>query len=342
MSAIFKRAPDERVEWLKSIPFFLMHLMPLFALFTGVRLFDVILCIVLYVGRMFFISAGYHRYFSHRSYKLGRIPQFIMAFGGTTCAQKGPLWWAGHHRNHHAFSDTERDIHSPKRGFWWSHVGWILCDKFKATPEDRIRDFTKYPELVWLDKHCLVPPTLLAITVLLLWGPSALFIGFFLSTILLYHITFCINSLAHVFGVRRYATTDTSRNSLILALMTLGEGWHNNHHHYRSSANQGFYWWEIDISYYVLRLLNLFGLVEDPHTPPKVILGKNRVKDGVFDVGMFEARIAAAVQALEKAKAQGGAYYEGKRQELETFIAEARRAAAEFSRAGSIDKIGAS
>jgi len=341
---MFTRAADERVDWIKSIPFFVVHFIPLLAIFTGVRVFDVVLCFVLYAGRMFFISAGYHRYFSHRSYKLGRFMQFVMAFGGTTCAQKGPLWWAGHHRNHHLYSDTEKDIHSPKRGFWWSHVGWILCNKFKPTPEDRIRDFTKYPELVWLDKHCLVPPTILGAAVFLLWGPSALLIGFFLSTVLLYHATFCINSLAHVFGRRRYATTDTSRNSLILALMTMGEGWHNNHHHYRSSVNQGFYWWEIDFSYYVLRLFSLFGLVKDVRTPPREVLSVNRVKDGAFDFGMFEARISKAAEALERARTNGGAFYESKRTELETFIRDARLRAEELSRLSrvSIDKSGAS
>jgi len=315
-----------------------MHVMPLFAIFTGVRWFDVALCAGLYIARMFFLTAGYHRYFAHRSYRLGRIMQFVMAFGGATLAQKGPLWWAGHHRNHHLYSDTQKDIHSPKRGFWWSHMGWILCDKFKPTPTDKIRDFASYPELVWIDRYYLVPPTLLGAAVFLLWGPSALFIGFFLSTVLLYHGTFAINSLAHVFGSRRFATSDTSRNSVLLALITLGEGWHNNHHHYRSSTNQGFFWWEIDASYYVLRLLSFFGIVKDIRLPPREALLKNRLKDGAFDLGMFEARIAKAAQALERAKAQGGAYYDEKRRELECFITEARSKAQELSRLSQIDK----
>jgi stearoyl-CoA desaturase (Delta-9 desaturase) len=275
----YVRGPDERVNWLKSVPFIVMHLVPLGALWAGVRLRDVLLCVALYYVRMFFITAGYHRYFAHRAYKLGRVMQFVMAFGGATAAQKGVLWWAGHHRDHHKYSDTEKDIHSPKRGFWWSHMGWILCDKYEATPVDRIKDFAKYPELRFLNRLHLLPPTLLALAVYLFGGWSALFIGFFLSTVLLYHGTFTINSLSHVFGRRRYATSDTSRNSLLLALVTLGEGWHNNHHYYQSTANQGFFWWEIDVSYYVLRILSWVGLTRDLRIPPKHVLEKNRISD---------------------------------------------------------------
>jgi stearoyl-CoA desaturase (delta-9 desaturase) len=275
----YVRGPDERVNWFRSIPFILVHLMPLGALWTGVHLRDALLCVALYYVRMFFITAGYHRYFAHRAYKLGRGMQFLMAFGGATAAQKGVLWWAGHHRDHHKYSDTPKDIHSPKRGFWWSHMGWIVCDKYEATPVDRIRDFTKYPELRFLNRFHLLPPIVLGFAVYLFGGWSAVFTGFFLSTVLVYHGTFTINSLSHVFGRRRYATSDTSRNSLLLALVTLGEGWHNNHHYYQSTANQGFFWWEIDVSYYVLRVLSWVGLARDLRTPPKHVLDKNRIGD---------------------------------------------------------------
>jgi stearoyl-CoA desaturase (delta-9 desaturase) len=274
------RAADERVDWLHNAPFFALHFMPLFAFVTGVRPFDIALCAALYVARMFFITAGYHRYFSHRAYKMGRFMQFLMAFGGATAGQKGPLWWAAHHRHHHKHSDTAEDIHSPLKGFWWSHVGWIVCRKYQPTDLNAIKDFAKFPELRFIDKYYLVPPTVLGVLCFLAGGWSALVVGFFLSTVLTYHGTFVINSLAHVFGRRRYKTTDTSRNSLLLALITLGEGWHNNHHHYQSTANQGFFWWEIDVSYYVLRVLALFGLVRDLRTPPKHILDKQLVTEG--------------------------------------------------------------
>lgn len=274
----YTRGPDEQISWVKSIPFILMHVMPLGIIWTGFGWREAALAVALYLVRMFFITAGYHRYFAHRAFKTGRVMQFIFAFGGGTAAQKGMLWWSGHHRHHHRHSDTPVDIHSPKRGFWWSHMGWIVCEKYEETPTQSIKDFAKYPELVWLDKHHLVPPVLLGLACYLLGGWSALFGGFFLSTAVLYHGTFVINSVTHVFGRRRYATSDTSKNSLLLALITLGEGWHNNHHYYQSTANQGFFWWEIDVSYYVLKVMSWFGLVWDLRTPSEKILRSNLEK----------------------------------------------------------------
>lgn len=289
MSVAYVRAPDERVDWVHNIPFLLVHAAPLLVFVTGVTRFDLILCFGLYFLRMFFITAGYHRYFAHRAYKLGRVMQFIMAVGGATAAQKGPLWWAAHHRHHHKYSDTPEDIHSPLKGFWWSHVGWIMCRKYRGTDLEAIKDFARYPELRWLNRYYMVAPALLAVGCLLAGGSSALVIGFFLSTVLTYHCTFFINSLTHLFGRRRYVTTDTSRNSFILALLTLGEGWHNNHHYYQSTANQGFFWWELDISYYLLRVLALLGLARDLRTPPQHVLDANRIRDGHADVGMLRA-----------------------------------------------------
>ena len=270
------KPPDERINRTSSIPFLALHLVPLLAIFTGVSRTDLIVCAALYLGRMFFITAGYHRYFAHRSYKMARVPQFLMAFGGTTAAQKGPLWWAAHHRDHHRYADTDRDIHSPSKGFWWSHVGWFLSNRFKATNVDGIRDFARYPELRWLDRHDWVGAWALGAVTFLLFGWSGLVVGFFVSTILLWHGTFLVNSVAHVFGRRRYETDDTSRNSLLVALATGGEGWHNNHHHYPASARQGFFWWEIDPTWYGLRILSWVGLVRGLRTPPERVLVSDR------------------------------------------------------------------
>ena len=225
---------------------------------------------------MFFITAGYHRYFAHRSYKMARVPQFLMALGGSTAAQKGPLWWAAHHRDHHRYADTDRDIHSPSKGFWWSHVGWFLSNRFKATNVDGIRDFARYPELRWLDRHDWVGPWALGIATFLVFGWSGLVVGFLTSTIFLWHGTFLVNSVAHVFGRRRYETDDTSRNSLLVALATGGEGWHNNHHHYPASARQGFFWWEIDPTWYGLRMLSWVGIVRGLRAPPERVLVSDR------------------------------------------------------------------
>lgn len=279
------RSREERPLLFKSIPFVLVHLAPLGLLATGMRWSNVLLCAGLYFGRMFFITAGFHRYFAHRSYRMGRFMQFVMAWGASTSCQKGVLWWAAHHRAHHRYSDSERDIHSPKKGFWWSHVGWILCPKYQATDWASIKDFAKYPELVWLNKYHLVPGVMLGTACYLLGGWSGLW-TFFLSTTLLYHGTFSINSLMHLWGSRRYVTADTSRNSFLLALITMGEGWHNNHHYYQSTANQGFYWWEIDLSYYLLKLMSWVGLVHDLRTPPAHVLTRQLVKDHP-DTGMY-------------------------------------------------------
>lgn len=241
----------------QEIAFLLIHLMPLGALWTGATFFDWMVCIFLYVFRMFWVTGGYHRYFAHRSYSTSRWFQFIIAFMSQTTAQKGALWWAAHHRHHHRHSDTPADPHSMKiYGFWYSHVGWIVGPDFKETDYKVIGDYAKYPELVWLNKHYLVPPTILAILVTAVggWvnggsfmaifstaGLSTLFVGFFLSTIILYHATFSINSIMHKVGTQRYESNDESRNSLWLAILTMGEGWHNNHHYYEVAARQGFF-----------------------------------------------------------------------------------------------------
>ncbi len=276
-SIVYSRAED-RIAWPDSLPFFAIHVLPVFVIWTGVRPGDVLLCIALYYTRMFFITAGYHRYFAHRSYRLNRFTQFLLAFGGSTAAQKGVLWWAGWHRDHHRYSDTPRDVHTPRCGFFWSHVGWFLARKHDRTPFELIKDFARYPELRWLNRWHLIPPTLLGVAVFLLGGWSALLVGFFLSTVLLWHGTFLINSVAHAFGRRRYANADDSRNSLILSLLTNGEGWHNNHHHYQASVRQGFFWWELDASYYLLKVMCWLGLAKDLRRPPPAVLTLNLVR----------------------------------------------------------------
>ena len=328
------RRPDERLNWVTSIPFFLVHLACLAAIFTGVHARDLVLCGVLYFARMFFITGGYHRYFAHRSYRMGRVMQFLMALGGTTCAQKGPLWWAGNHRDHHRFADTAEDTHSPLRGFWWSHVGWILCDRYGVVDyKEKIADFNRYPELRFLDKWNIVPPFALAIGCYLLGGWAGLIVGFFWSTVILWHATFTVNSLAHVVGWRRYATADTSRNSLVIALYTGGEGWHNNHHYRPSSARQGFYWWEIDTSYYTLRALNLVGLVHDLKRPTQHHKVASRIKDGNFDFGMFRAYWTKASGAIATAKADAGERIGATRQSLDEAVHNALESAEELAKA---------
>jgi len=248
-------------------------------LFTGVDVTALILLAATYVIRMFGITGVYHRYYAHRSYKTSRVMQFLLACVGCSALQKGPLWWASHHRQHHRFSDTPDDPHSPHvTSFWWAHVGWVLSEDHVETPWESIRDWGRYPELRWLDRNHWIPGILLAVACFLIGGWTGLIWGFVVSTVLTYHATFAINSVSHLVGRRRYDTSDDSRNNFLLALITLGEGWHNNHHHYQSSANQGFFWWEIDISYYLICLLGFFGLVWDIRKPGSKVLAYRLVR----------------------------------------------------------------
>lgn len=272
-------SPTRAEQWRRAWVFVLSHVAVLGAFWSGVTWQAVALCFSLWLVRQWAVTAGYHRYFSHRTYKTSRAFQFVLAFLAQSSSQKGVLWWAAHHRVHHKLSDQPGDVHSPVlTSFAYAHVGWIFDDT-EETRWDKIRDFAKYPELRWLNKYWAVPPAALATACLLIAGWPGLFIGFFLSTVLLWHNTFLINSLTHVWGTKRFDTTDESRNNMVTALLTLGEGWHNNHHHYQSSCRQGFYWWEIDLTYYVLKMLSWVGLVWDIRGVPEHVLEEGRRRD---------------------------------------------------------------
>jgi len=250
-----------------------IHASCLFVFTVGVTTGDLMLLAATFLIRMFGITGGYHRYFAHKTYKTGRVFQGVMAVIACTATQKGPLWWAGHHRGHHKYADqVGKDVHSPSEGAYYAHQGWIFDDRWDETPIDRISEFKRYPELVWLNRWHAAPPLVMGIACYAIAGLSGLVWGVAISTTLLWHSTYVINSLAHRWGTRRYDTKDTSRNNGFLALLTLGEGWHNNHHHYPSSVNQGFFWWEIDVTYYILRGLEKLGLVWDLREPPRELL----------------------------------------------------------------------
>jgi stearoyl-CoA desaturase (delta-9 desaturase) len=265
-------ARPSRGQWFNITGITLIHVGTVYAFFRGTDRALVALAVGSYFVRMFAVTGAYHRYFAHRAYRTSRAFQFLLAFLGTSATQKGPLWWAATHRLHHKFSDTEKDVHSPKqRGFWYSHMGWWLGREHEATHWKQIRDFSKFPELLFLDRwHVLGVFACMAVSAALR-GFDGFLWGYVVSTCFLLHGTFTINSLAHVFGSRRYETPDTSRNNLWLALITMGEGWHNNHHHHMQSANQGFFWWEIDVTYYILKALEKTRLVWDVKKAPKHI-----------------------------------------------------------------------
>jgi len=267
--------PDDHsdIVYPSAVPFVLVHLACFGAIWSGITWQAVIMAVVLYWGRIFAIGAGYHRYFSHRAYSTSRVFQFILAFASQSTFQKSVLWWAAKHRHHHLHSDTELDVHSPRHtGFLYSHMGWIFARRHDNCDLVKVADFAKYPELMWLHRHERVPAIALAVLCFLIGGWSGLFVGFFWSTVLVFHGTFCINSLAHVSGRKRYVTGDDSRNNWLLAIFTMGEGWHNNHHACQSSVRQGFYWWEYDPTYYILKMLSWTGLVWDLKSPPEAVL----------------------------------------------------------------------
>jgi stearoyl-CoA desaturase (Delta-9 desaturase) len=261
-----------------AIPFWAIHVAAVAGVIAlGWSWTGLVLALALYVARMWFVTAGYHRYFSHRAFKTSRAGQAVLAFGAQTAVQRGVIWWAAQHRRHHRHSDQPRDVHSAAReGFWYAHVGWSTAPGSDAFDHATVRDLEKYPELRWLDRHKHLPGLILLGVLALAGGWHALVWGGLVSTVLLWHGTFTINSLAHLIGKRRYATTDDSRNNWLLAVITLGEGWHNNHHHYQSSANQGFRWWEIDVTYYGLRVLGWLGLVWDVRRAPAHVVADAR------------------------------------------------------------------
>jgi stearoyl-CoA desaturase (delta-9 desaturase) len=279
------------IDWLRVIPFVLLHVGCIAVFWVGFSWFAAGFAIALYAIRMFAVTGFYHRYFAHKAFRTSRPVQFILAVFGASAVQRGPLWWASHHRHHHAYADDHKDSHSPlQHGFLWSHFGWFLATRNFITQTHRVKELAAFVELRLLDRFDIVVPILLGTGIYLLgdWLAVAhpelgtngvqLFVwGFLVSTVVLYHATFTVNSLAHVWGKRRYATKDQSRNNLLIAIMTLGEGWHNNHHHYPASASQGFYWWEIDLTYYGLKLLSALGLIWDLRTVPHDIRESKKI-----------------------------------------------------------------
>lgn len=277
------------IEWVRVVPFVMVHLGCLAVIWVGVSVTAVMVAVALYALRMFAITAFYHRYFSHCSFHTSRAAQFVFALLGAAGVQRGPLWWASQHRHHHTHSDQPEDAHSAhQHGFLWSHMGWFMARENFATRRELVEHLWRFPELRFLDRYDALVPFLLGVALfgagesLARWapglgtnGPQLLVWGFFVSTVALYHATFTINSLAHRFGRRRYATRDDSRNNLWLALITFGEGWHNNHHHFPGSARQGFFWWEIDVTYYGLKLLAALGIIWDlREVPPAMRLAR--------------------------------------------------------------------
>ena len=340
------RNEPDRVDWIRCLPFIILHAGCFAVFWVGVSPIAAWSAVALYFVRMFAVTGIYHRYFSHKTYSTSRAGQFFLALWGGTTVQRGGLWWAYHHRHHHQHSDEAEDAHSPHvHGFWWSHIGWITSRRNFPTDYSKVKDLAKFPELVWLNRFDTVVPILFAFALYGLGvlletyapglgtnGWQMLVWGFFISTTALFHGTSCINSMAHLMGKRRFNTSDDSRNSFILALICLGEGWHNNHHRYQSSTRNGFYWWEIDITYYGLKALSYTGLIWGLKPVPQSIMEEaaradhlasiaaaqsaahthpdfSSLKKVVPAAAAFAVATAAASQATMPKKAEGPAIH---------------------------------
>ena len=281
---------EHGIDWLRAIPFLALHVACIAVIWVGWSPVAVVVAAALYAVRMFAITGFYHRYFSHRSFKTSRPFQFAFAVLGNSAVQRGPLWWAAHHRHHHRVSDSEDDMHSPRRhGFLRSHIGWILHAGNFRTRLELVPDLAKFVELRFLDRFDALVPFLLAAFTFALgswlavvrpeWHTSGwqMFVwGFVISTVVTSHATFTINSLSHLFGRKRYETGDDSRNNPFLALLTFGEGWHNNHHRFPGTVRQGFFWWELDLTWIGLLGLRALGIVSELKPIPVQAFDRSR------------------------------------------------------------------
>jgi stearoyl-CoA desaturase (delta-9 desaturase) len=284
---------ERKVDWVRILPFIFLHVMCLGVFFVGWSPAALGTALFLYLVRMFAITGFYHRYFSHNSFKASRLWTFLFAVLGNAAVQRGPLWWAAHHRHHHKYSDQREDIHSPvQHGFCWSHMGWLTSLRNFPTKLELVKDWARFPELRFLDRFDILVPLTLAAALygfgslleakVPAWetnGSQMLIWGFFVSTTVLFHATCTINSLDHLWGTRRFRTGDESRNNPLLALVTLGEGWHNNHHHYPVAARQGITWWEIDLTYYALKVMSALGMIQHLNPYPQRIIDRDRLQE---------------------------------------------------------------
>jgi stearoyl-CoA desaturase (Delta-9 desaturase) len=240
-----------------------LHGIVLLALLNEPEQIDWLVFAAVYPFAAIGVGVSMHRYFAHRAFKTSRWFQFVLAIMAAL-AFGNAVHFAGKHRLHHKYSDQPGDVHSPKQGLWYSWIGSMLnCGYSAETIEKGARDFLRYPELEWLYRNSLLPALLLNSVLFLVGGFSMMAIGGCLSSVLLLHQSSAVNYFCHLRGYKSYETKDNSRNNFIVAVLTFGEGWHNNHHRYPGSAKAGMRWWEVDMFYWVILLLEAMGLIWD-------------------------------------------------------------------------------
>jgi stearoyl-CoA desaturase (Delta-9 desaturase) len=256
----------QKINWVNSIVFAVFHIGAIAALFMfSWRAFFVALFLYWFTTGLG-ISMGYHRLHTHRSYQVPRLLEYFFAVCGTLTLEGGPIFWVATHRIHHQKSDQPGDPHSPRDGGWWAHIGWLLVgeSKHNNTPlmSKYAPDLAKHPFYVWLNNWHWVPLVLLGVLLYAIGGLPFLLWGVFLRVVFGLHATWLVNSATHMWGSRRFETRDDSRNCWWVALLTSGEGWHNNHHAHPTSARHGLAWYEFDLSWIQIKILKFFGIAK--------------------------------------------------------------------------------
>jgi fatty-acid desaturase len=256
----------EKLNWPTIIAFSVFHILAVVALFffSWPALFSAVA--LYWISLSFGIGMGYHRLLTHRSYRVPKWIEYFLTICGTLALEGGPIFWVATHRVHHQFSDKEGDPHSPREGTWWAHMIWMLVgDVGHCDPAACARyapDMAKDRFHVWLSKYHYLPLVLVGIVLYAFGGLPCLLWGVFLRVTLGLHATWLVNSATHLWGQRRFATRDDSRNNWFVAAMSFGEGWHNNHHAHPTSARHGLAWYEVDITWMTIRLLQAVGLAK--------------------------------------------------------------------------------
>ena len=256
----------KKMNWVTSIALILLHIGAITALFMFTWRALAVTIFLYWMTICLGISMGYHRLHTHRSYQVPRVLEYFFAVCGALTLEGGPIFWVATHRIHHQKSDQPGDPHSPREGAWWSHVGWIL---FGETNHNNTRvmgkyapDLMKHPFYVWLNNYHWVPLAVLGAVLLAVGGLPVFLWGICVRVVFGLHSTWLVNSATHLWGSRRFNTRDDSRNSWWVALLTFGEGWHNNHHAHPTSARHGLAWYEFDISWIQIRILKFLGIAK--------------------------------------------------------------------------------
>lgn len=279
----FFESREQRMGFIFFLVMLYFHVGALFVFQVGFSWTALAIFFLSYVMKAMGITTGFHRYFAHRSFKTSRWFQFILAVVGTTAVQGGVLWWSSHHRGHHAHSDQDEDLHSPvSYSTFQSHLGWMWSASCFKPTKHKLLDFARFPEIKWLNKNYSLLIVIQGALFFLLGellsnyfpslgtsGAQVFVWGFLLATVWTWHVTFSINSVCHLFGKKRYKSADESRNNWLFGILAFGEGWHNNHHKFGWSARNGFYWYEWDPTYYLLKTLEKLGIVWDLKIPSK-------------------------------------------------------------------------